>query len=1099
MKEEMIKNWEDGIEKPYMPKMPFMPSDKYVTMQNPPDFTWSQIKEAEEYELAVAKDRALSEICFSAKTTDNYYNFDTPFEFGVKYYWAVRYKKEGEYSDWSHIRRFRISPHASVFTVPHDEGLYARVPKNHPRICTTSEKLCEFRALKDENETARKIFEFYRNRALKYLETNVIEQEPVFESSPDWVVHSQLKLELGVKANRLLEKAFTCGFVYLISGEKEIGEFGVKALLSVSGWDIYGATSYKNQDQVHRMIAYKSAMAYDWLYDLMSEDERVKVREMVRERVKVMEYLLGSLKASPYDSHGWTAFGFIGICAIALFGEVPEAEGWLKAVVPAYSAILPPWSYEDGGWAQGTGYWTGSTGTNKEFMDILIAADIINLYNKAWAKHEYLWSLYAIPYEMYGTFGNSSAYGLANDSSKTTMYRDACYAKNTAANGLAKRWGKIGTSQYFNYNVTRAEDCESTSVDAYPLSHEFKDIGWITFSNDIRSPESVFMTFKSSPYGSFNHSHADQNAFVLQAYGDRLAVNAGYYDAYCSKHDSGFTRRTIAHNSVTLGKSRGQKDMSMYANGELNAYLTHPDFDLGGGEAKNAYEGALERFDRSVIYLRPDIFVIIDDLKSAGEPCEFEWWLNAAEKNIELTEVKKGAKITSINASLDATVHYPDVQAEIYNDFCGSDLNVVPPAGRFKPSDVQGRACFTTESTLGTKMVVSLDVHKTKEDAREIKCERKDNCLKLSYEGGRVVYVNLGENTDTVKIDGYEFVGKAVAVCDTAIMLVRGTKLYAGGERIFEFEGCASALAGRDELSISTYDDNTVTVGTGNKFIDKIEKITDYYGYEASEKIGIQIKERDENSITLSLDKDNYSLMLNGKLVNPTYKKGNLTLTIDGEEQSVELDGASGRDGVMKYYNEITVPLKKYKIVNSSSTVNVEKLIYDDGVLTNKLRISSFDEESSLELASAEMITAELEIIEDEGVKEGLSLVKNAYEHDSVLPKGTLVNAAPGGASIKGPCLIGTRVYYDFELSEDGEYDLVFNCIVPTGLTRRCVSVDGKNYYVEFPNTKGAWKNILVRTGAKLSEGKHRMYVECGSHEMPFGTWQNTWIGFIKR
>jgi hypothetical protein len=88
-----------------------------------------------------------------------------------------------------------------------------------------------------------------------------------------------------------------------------------------------------------------------------------------------MSGLFTRLDASPYESHGWTAFGFLGIIGVATYNEIPEAKDWLKIIIPAYTSMLPPWSYQDGGWCQGTDYWQYSTMTNHEFMDVLVLLD----------------------------------------------------------------------------------------------------------------------------------------------------------------------------------------------------------------------------------------------------------------------------------------------------------------------------------------------------------------------------------------------------------------------------------------------------------------------------------------------------------------------------------------------------------------------------------------------------------------------------------------------------------------------------------------------------------------------------------------------------
>ena len=89
-------------------EMPFRPPDKYVTKQNPPDFSWPLISDAESYELKVCKSSSLSDIVFSKNgIKTNYYNFDSSFATGT-YYWSVRYFAQGSYSLWSEAKRFRI-------------------------------------------------------------------------------------------------------------------------------------------------------------------------------------------------------------------------------------------------------------------------------------------------------------------------------------------------------------------------------------------------------------------------------------------------------------------------------------------------------------------------------------------------------------------------------------------------------------------------------------------------------------------------------------------------------------------------------------------------------------------------------------------------------------------------------------------------------------------------------------------------------------------------------------------------------------------------------------------------------------------------------
>lgn len=1098
----MSLTWEKDLPKPYMPLMPFMPKDKYVSMQNPPDFTWAESEGASSYELAVATDKELKNIVFSAETEVNFHNFDRTFDTGINYWWAVRYIKDGEKSGWSDVRRFRIHPKATPFVMPDIDEMLKRVPSDHPRICTTREGLEEFRSFKDKNSTSKIIYNGYMSRADKIVTEGIIDEEPTFTPNPDWVIHSKLKLELASNAGRVVSKAFTCGFAYLLSGDRRLGEFGVKVLVSIAKWDVYGATSYKNQDQVHRDIVYRCAMAYDWLYYLMTDEERELVVSMLATRIKIMAYLIPGLKKSPYDSHGWTAIAFLGIAAIAVCGEVPEAKDWLRAVVTTYAAILPPWSYEDGGWAQGPGYWLGQMGS-KEFMNILASSGILNIHEKRYQRNEYLWNLYAFPKNMNGSFGDCSAMCYNTTGNPEATYQTVYYAKEPIAKNLAMSNGAISANSYYNYRTSDLKDCPELSSAHLPLSHEFKDIGWITMSDRIDSSHRLLMTFKSSPYGSFNHSHCDENAFVLQAYGNVLFTNIGFYDAYHSKHDSGYTRKSHTHNTVTLSPSKGQKDDSMYANGHLDAFLYHSDFDLAGGEAKDAYVGALDRYNRSIIYIRPDIFVIIDDLKTSGEPEKFEWWVNPGAR-LEIEEGGNTARISGNRAVVDTVVHFPAVKSHTVDKFCGSDGVEYPPALSYKPA-AKRRAWFETEALTETKIVSTLDVRHINEDSRSIKSEIIGSCMKLTCKD-TTVYVNLGDSSNKISIDGYEFVGAAIATNGKSLMLVKGTAVSCNGKSILEFAKSASAVIGKDELSVSTYEDNTLTVGIGNPFVDKIDKINDYYGLDATYEIGVAVTDKNSTGLTLSLDADNYILRLNGSYTDPEIKKGTVSLTVNGQTENIEILGITGRDGRLVFAKHINVPASSYRLESVTDGVKVGNLDNKIYTATSSIDIISEKADITLNVSSTEFIPTVAEQIADyDSIKDRLSAFCEAENYDGAEEMGYLgvYRTRPflsGGAGVKGHDNAGDTRYFTFEVAEDGEYDFVVKYVAwLAGGAVRNLAIGDNVYRVTLPQTNGfgqtpeSWAAGIVRTKQHLTKGTHRVAI--GAH---FRCWNYDWLGLIK-
>ena len=622
---EFDKGWAGGFTFPTSGTMvPFRPLHDYVSEQNPPDFMWPLVASAISYDLIVCSDPELKNVVYEkSNITTNFYNFEHTFETGVDYYWAARYSSGNIKSGWSDARRFRIAPDAHEFTTPDLETMLARIPKDHPRVYTTKANLEAYRAIGDgATPSSQSIKRSYISIAENRLKTNIEEVVPEdiqMLSDEEKKADVRWGQNLRSKAAQGYSGLTNLGYAYLLSGDERYARRCIDEMMRIAKWDPKGATSYKTQDQIHREIMLNMAMALDWCWDVATEEERAKAIEHILVRMDDMEHLCDAIPKNPYDSHGWTAYGFIGIAGIALYGETPRAEKWLRSIIPTYAAFLPPWGNQDGGWSQGTGYWQYSSQTNRDLMDVLADAGIVDLYGKAWQENEYLWMMYATPKGSFGSFGdetniNQTFHGYVPELAGGIAYRSKDEHVSKVARWLANQYGPLSTPQGYLINTSR-EDGEIAPYD-YPLAHEFNDIGWVVMTDDLISEDRIQMTFKSSHWGSFNHSQADQNSFTIQAYGKKLASRGGYYDAYHTKHDSGITRKTAAHNSVTVATNRGQKDDSIQAKGELTAYLNHMDFDLVTGDATPAYGTTLDYFERHMIYIRPDIFVVIDDLDS---------------------------------------------------------------------------------------------------------------------------------------------------------------------------------------------------------------------------------------------------------------------------------------------------------------------------------------------------------------------------------------------------------------------------------------------------------------------------------------------------
>ncbi|MDA0748933.1 MAG: heparinase II/III family protein, partial [bacterium] len=140
--------------------------------------------------------------------------------------------------------------------------------------------------------------------------------------------------------------------------------------------------------------------------------------------------------------------------------------------------------------------------------------------------------------------------------------------------------------------------------------------------------EDIRFTMRSSQYGTVSHSHGDQNSFVIEAFGEPLAIPSGLYALYSSVHHHGWTRQTRAHNAVTFDGA-GQIVRSPEAVGAITAFHTDERLTYTLGDASAAYGDRIKRCTREVFCLDRKFFVLVDRFEPTYESM-WTWHLHAA-------------------------------------------------------------------------------------------------------------------------------------------------------------------------------------------------------------------------------------------------------------------------------------------------------------------------------------------------------------------------------------------------------------------------------------------------------------------------------------
>ncbi len=603
----------------------YRPADGSTVAVNPPAITWVN-DGGLRFELQWSRDARFEKATTVRDIPWSAYTHNRPLEPG-RYYWRYRaIAKDGAVSDWSATRSFMVPPDAAVFPQPAMDELRTRIPRDHPRLFVTRADIARLRASPGLDKL--------RERAGQLLAGDPTPEPAVMGSSsnPQTVDHWWSNRVQTMKA---CQEAEVLAFVYLLTGEEKYGQAARRWILHLAAWNPDGPTNWKLNDEAAMPILHRLPRAYDWAFDALSEEERARVRAVMLRRAQDA-WNAGQIGRGeghlnrPYNSHGNRAWHKLAENAIATFGETPEPEMFLRYAVTKFFAAYPVWSDDDGGWHEGLSYWAGYMSKAAWWMDVARVALGIDGFKKPFFAHFADYAMYtAPPGSPDGGFGDLASRGASPGWSFVHYFTAA------AKHPYWAWWAKECKIQRdpgepvlaFLWDALPA--VEPKPPTRLPPSKVFRGIGVAVLNTTLLAAvDNVQVRLKSSPFGRQSHGHDPHNSFTLNAYGDALIANNVYRDLYGSPFHAKWVWTTRAQNAL-LVNGEGQKPHSADLGGRLAGWEFQDGLDYVAGDAAASYEGKLKRFLRHVIFLKPDLVVIADDI-DAEQPSTFQWMLHSA-------------------------------------------------------------------------------------------------------------------------------------------------------------------------------------------------------------------------------------------------------------------------------------------------------------------------------------------------------------------------------------------------------------------------------------------------------------------------------------
>ena len=433
-----------------------------------------------------------------------------------------------------------------------------------------------------------------------------------------WETYSRLSGE----ARNLVEDYL---LAYAVDQDRAYAEKAWEGLASMMSWPSWVHPVHEfmllDLDGSHTCACF--AAAYDLLYDTLSENQRRELEFMVFARG--LAHCTGGMQhhfwASRYDSN-WCSVcvSNMGLCALAMLDaghfhlrtKIRPREAMLGVIRECIERITKFYDaiQNDGSWKEGPGYWNYGIVTSFPFSDALrrLTGGRISLYDHPKLRNtvEFPINCYLPPDRVvnFADCGKHFPDGMAFR--KFALEYD---------NGAAAYFDRITTDRRPSTRLAELFWDASDTVPELPDPHHpsayFPDAGWCVMRGSWKDQDAPVLALKIGATVE-PHGHADVGNYIIHA-GQRTVVRELGIGRYGDPGEWIF-KATDGHN-LPLFDGQGQPgERRLVGTVEKTEFTSNHDY-LRASIAPAYGIDRLTVFVRHFLYLRPALFVVIDEIE----------------------------------------------------------------------------------------------------------------------------------------------------------------------------------------------------------------------------------------------------------------------------------------------------------------------------------------------------------------------------------------------------------------------------------------------------------------------------------------------------
>jgi hypothetical protein len=442
------------------------------------------------------------------------------------------------------------------------------------------------------------------------------------------------------KSRECLRRVFQLSYAYRTTGQEKYLRRAEKELLAVAAFSDWNPSHFLDVAEMTMAVA----IGYDWLHEALPAATRSTLKEAIIQKG------LNPSFDKKYNSflnaeHNWNQVCNAGMTfgALALAEDEPELASRVVArAIETIPKSMHPYG-PDGAYPEGYGYWEYGTSFNVLFLSALekaLGTDFGLSATPGFLKAGYFQQHILGPIGLVHNWGDSGNRGSLSpalfwfaarngDSSLLWNQKDFLNDKNApdyVRNRLLPAllvWGSTLDLKTVKPPAARQWVGQGDSPVAMMRT------SW-------SDPNAIFVGFKGGS-ASVNHAHMDAGSFVLDALGERWAMDFGPQE-YNSLEERGiklfgrtqdaerweiFRYNNLVHNTLTFDNQHQQ--VKGYA--QVDSWSDNPTHLSLTSDLSSIYAGQVAAARRGVAIVDQQYVVIRDEVKTLDKPTTLRWTL----------------------------------------------------------------------------------------------------------------------------------------------------------------------------------------------------------------------------------------------------------------------------------------------------------------------------------------------------------------------------------------------------------------------------------------------------------------------------------------